>query len=1042
MKFKKIEISAFRIYDKPENATFDFSIGENDTADFVSLYAPNGYGKTSFYDAVEWGMTNNIQRFWQNKSLTNGAIDALKSQSDEQVKLWRNIHSSEPTYVKILGEGIDPIDRQLRPHGNKKSDADIENVENLDNRTFRKVILSQEWISAFLREIDGSKRYEIFMDNPELKDINKYYKNLKALLNYCQSNISSIEGAIKEEQNRITALESENILEKINQQIDTLTEKFDQPGLKKLTLKTSKEEISRLKNLVADRLVSINDERAIREQLDLVSAAKVGNEGYIGIRTYFDLESTNKVNLENQRITNGILTKFDIAEKKANELDTLNSLLFEKELKKTTLSELVDQFDEYSRVSDLLLDSESRRDTIRKEINIRSDAQRSLDILETETRADLNNKLATINQITTTIAALPERFQIIQRLHNEITTQRGKIDIDNKELKNLEDRFKSIEFEIKALEDELSNINEGKYTKNLIDDDVLAASIDIIQKNNEAFLQNEELRKSLSARISQQETLNSEISDFIRKGLDIVNRDTNRNNCPLCEQVFKSHEELAQRIAGNNALDEMLKVLLVNKNELDQEASRLRELMSTATGQLSKYFEGKIKDKSELRSAISDHIKTLNKTIITFENSLQAVENDLRELTIEQLGLSDEEYESELKKNLEILRQEEESLNTLLKNQGRDKKEISDLLVKLGDEQKLLVETIGKLQQSEQYVAVLAWFFTNFGTEDISFKKLQDEVSQNDRLIQENFEKISEIRTELESLSLELSSFNQQMERERLKNLIEEKERADIKIDNYRSLLKDKLQIQVQFIDYNTLEAMLDLKEKGFNVALLRTKSLMDEYVKIDRYADNINDFLQSENAKIALEKLNKEKDFLEENVRSVLYAEILKTKSHLQEKVKEFFYEDLINDLYRKIDPHPDFKEVHFSADFDADIPRLDVFVSDKVNKKVELIPNLYFSTAQINILSLSIFLASALNNPDYDCIFIDDPIQSMDSVNVLSTIDLLRSIVINYKKQIVLSTHDETFFNLLKKKLPIDRFKSKFLELESVGKLKSERG
>ena len=443
-----------------------------------------------------------------------------------------------------------------------------------------------------------------------------------------------------------------------------------------------------------------------------------------------------------------------------------------------------------------------------------------------------------------------------------------------------------------------------------------------------------------------------------------------------------------------------------------------------------------------MRSAISDHIKTLNKTIITFENSLQAVENDLRELTIEQLGLSDEEYESELKKNLEILRQEEESLNTLLKNQGRDKKEISDLLVKLGDEQKLLVETIGKLQQSEQYVAVLAWFFTNFGTEDISFKKLQDEVSQNDRLIQENFEKISEIRTELESLSLELSSFNQQMERERLKNLIEEKERADIKIDNYRSLLKDKFQIQVQFIDYNTLEAMLDLKEKGFNVALLRTKSLMDEYVKIDRYADNINDFLQSENAKIALEKLNKEKDFLEENVRSVLYAEILKTKSHLQEKVKEFFYEDLINDLYRKIDPHPDFKEVHFSADFDADIPRLDVFVSDKVNKKVELIPNLYFSTAQINILSLSIFLASALNNPDYDCIFIDDPIQSMDSVNVLSTIDLLRSIVINYKKQIVLSTHDETFFNLLKKKLPIDRFKSKFLELESVGKLKSERG
>jgi len=142
---------------------------------------------------------------------------------------------------------------------------------------------------------------------------------------------------------------------------------------------------------------------------------------------------------------------------------------------------------------------------------------------------------------------------------------------------------------------------------------------------------------------------------------------------------------------------------------------------------------------------------------------------------------------------------------------------------------------------------------------------------------------------------------------------------------------------------------------------------------------------------------------------------------------------------LYRKIDPHPDFKEVHFSADFDAETPRLDVFVRNKINQKIDLIPNLYFSTAQINILSLSIFLASALNTPGYDCIFIDDPIQSMDSVNILSTIDLLRSLVLNYNKQIILSTHDETFFNLLKKKMPMGPFKSKFLELESVGKVKA---
>ncbi|RZJ86447.1 MAG: hypothetical protein EOO20_18265, partial [Chryseobacterium sp.] len=187
MKFKNIEISAFRIYDKPENSTFDFTIENDETADFVSLYAPNGYGKTSFYDAVEWGMTNNIQRFWQNEHITNSAINALKGQSDAQIKLWRNTTSKLPTYVNITTNNLEHINRRLIIHGNKKADA--ENTA-LENGNFRSVILSQEWISSFLREVDGTKRYEIFMENPQLKQADNYYKNIKALFSVCQSKIA------------------------------------------------------------------------------------------------------------------------------------------------------------------------------------------------------------------------------------------------------------------------------------------------------------------------------------------------------------------------------------------------------------------------------------------------------------------------------------------------------------------------------------------------------------------------------------------------------------------------------------------------------------------------------------------------------------------------------------------------------------------------------------------------------------------------------------------------------------------------------------
>ena len=71
---------------------------------------------------------------------------------------------------------------------------------------------------------------------------------------------------------------------------------------------------------------------------------------------------------------------------------------------------------------------------------------------------------------------------------------------------------------------------------------------------------------------------------------------------------------------------------------------------------------------------------------------------------------------------------------------------------------------------------------------------------------------------------------------------------------------------------------------------------------------------------------------------------------------------------------------------------------------------------------------------------IFMDDPIQYLDSINVLSFIDLLRSITTDkdLDRQVVISTHDENFFNLLKKKFDSEYYNSKFIEFESYGQLK----
>lgn len=172
--------------------------------------------------------------------------------------------------------------------------------------------------------------------------------------------------------------------------------------------------------------------------------------------------------------------------------------------------------------------------------------------------------------------------------------------------------------------------------------------------------------------------------------------------------------------------------------------------------------------------------------------------------------------------------------------------------------------------------------------------------------------------------------------------------------------------------------------------------------------------------------------------VYAVLIAERDAVVEQLKALINNFFYEDLINSIYRKIDPHPSFKKVEFKADFDSDRPGLNIVVSDEAG--ILISPILYFSAAQSNILSLSVFLASALHARDdegnpIDVVMIDDPIQSMDSINILSTIDLLRSICLQFKKQVIISTHDENFFGLLQRKIPAQIFGSKFLQLEKFG-------
>mgnify|MGYP003595285842 CR=1 FL=1 len=242
------------------------------------------------------------------------------------------------------------------------------------------------------------------------------------------------------------------------------------------------------------------------------------------------------------------------------------------------------------------------------------------------------------------------------------------------------------------------------------------------------------------------------------------------------------------------------------------------------------------------------------------------------------------------------------------------------------------------------------------------------------------------------------------------------------KVDNPEKVKKD--------ISDKQIEIEKDLETYKKSIEIIDT---------LEKSTFGLLKYLESKNKKEELKeyKINLEK---KEKVSQIISIEKKQLEVKINKDVESFFHEELINQIYSKIDPHPEFKKVHFKCSFENGIGRLNVFVSDE-NKHIS--PSLYYSTAQLNVLSLSIFLAKALNAKDdngnnVNCIFIDDPIQSMDSINILATIDLFRSLVSNYDKQIILSTHDENFHRLLEKKIPKEYFDSKFIELETFGTVK----
>lgn len=122
-----------------------------------------------------------------------------------------------------------------------------------------------------------------------------------------------------------------------------------------------------------------------------------------------------------------------------------------------------------------------------------------------------------------------------------------------------------------------------------------------------------------------------------------------------------------------------------------------------------------------------------------------------------------------------------------------------------------------------------------------------------------------------------------------------------------------------------------------------------------------------------------------------------------------------LLQRIYSRIDPNPVFRSVSLVSRFLKGRGHLNPKVADPSMNVSSSAPEQVLSSSQVNALALSLFVSLNFGLPKrpIDALLMDDPLQSLDEINLLGVADLLRRA--KPVRQLIVSTHDERFIGLL---------------------------
>lgn len=583
---------------------------------------------------------------------------------------------------------------------------------------------------------------------------------------------------------------------------------------------------------------------------------------------------------------------------------------------------------------------------------------KELNILNTELK-DLMIVESKLNDEVQKIISLLERLDNNQKLNNKLLDLNNKLSKLLKELADLEINEKNNTEELKYIINELKK----SYRK-----------IEFTKKYNKEYYYAKEILYNFENKLKEFSTViensKKELFDVKSKKDALEKQILQIDDDSALKLLLRNIEDIFKYIRNNN-INDICPVCSSDLNGLlhNRVSKNLNDLISKV-GKEKDTVVRKIneRDQYELKeSALKNRIQTLEFEI----NDLISKKNWAEE-TINFIQ-NNELYSDYFLKSEENLKEiEEECIDKLdLYNNGlkiwEQIKSIQEELETIEVDKKLLGIDIRGLKEKHTLIKN-------------EVQKIKSKIVDKEKaisIINDDIFKYKQLQNLFQNY---FTKYSASTVAELLQTLESNKEKIGILISNLRNILT--------IIEIQNFNEVIDKKLRNVSSEL---EIVENKLTKINKNADNLEKLLNKLDNEYGAEA----SDFLNSEKSSIqMYYKYLNPSPEQFNKL----YFDVVNneDLYIKVLENRD-EGIGESSSYCADA-------------------NMVLSSGQLNVLALSIFIATNESQQDsyFDFIAIDDPIQNMDDVNRYSICDVLSQL----SRQLIFSTHDQDFLNLFLKK------------------------